>query len=435
MSGSVAHLPAGHRVPRILSRAEHPISRSLLSPNTLKVLYRLHRAGFLAYLVGGAVRDLMLGTTPKDFDVGTNARPQQVRQLFRNARIVGRRFRIVRVLFGDEVVEVSTFRRSRAPEEPNGEEGSDVLAPEAAEDDEYGTPEEDAFRRDFTVNGLFYNIADFTVIDYVGGLADLKRRVIRSIGPPGERFVEDPVRMMRAVEYAVRLGFSLEPQTAAAIYEHFREIRRASPARLAYELAESLKSGCAAGIFRGLWEFGLLTEVLPFAATYDRQKQDMLFRLLAQADALRPRRALGEEALLALVVWPWLAQPLADAAAGNLPWGQLEEEIKTKVGEMAQLLAFSHFRGHLIRYGLLYLARLHQEPRSPRRAVRLVRHEAFPVAMDLLAIQAVADGDAAKTFEKWRDIKARVEAGQTPLPEHRGAPGRRRFPRRRRARS
>ncbi|MGC8916458.1 MAG: polynucleotide adenylyltransferase PcnB [Thermoanaerobaculum sp.] len=435
MSGSVAHLPAGHRVPRILSRAEHPISRSLLSPNTLKVLYRLHRAGFLAYLVGGAVRDLMLGTTPKDFDVGTNARPHQVRQLFRNARIVGRRFRIVRVLFGDEVVEVSTFRRSPAAEEPNGDEGGDALAPEPTDEEEYGTPEEDAFRRDFTVNGLFYNIADFTVIDYVGGLEDLQRRVIRSIGNPRERFVEDPVRMMRAVEYAVRLGFSLEPETAAAIREHFREIRRAAPARLAYELAESLKSGCAAGIFRGLWEFGLLTEVLPFAATYDSQKQDMLFRLLAQADALKPRRALGEEALFALVVWPWLAQPLADAAAGNLPWGQLEEEIKAKVGEMAQLLAFSHFRGHLIRYGLLDLARLSQEPRSPRRAVRLVRHEAFPVAMDLLAVQAVADGDAAKTLARWRDIKARVEAGQTPLPEHRGSPGRRRSPRRRRARS
>ncbi|KDA53496.1 hypothetical protein EG19_04620 [Thermoanaerobaculum aquaticum] len=417
--------------PTVLSRAEHPISRRLLSPNTLKVLYRLHRAGFLAYLVGGAVRDLLLGRTPKDFDVGTNARPQQVRQLFRNARIIGRRFRIARVQFGEEVIEVSTFRRSPVVEEPNGEEATDALAPEAASDDEYGTPEEDAFRRDFTVNGLFYNIADFTVIDYAGGLADLERRVIRSIGPAGERFLEDPVRMMRAVEYAVRLGFSLEPETALAIREHFREIRRASAARLAYELTESLKSGHAAGIFRGLWEFGLLLEVLPFLAGYDAKQQELLFRLLALADRVQTEKSLGEEALLALLVWPWLAKPLSEAAEGSLPWGQLEAEIKSRVGEMAQLLSFSHYRGHLLRYGFLYFARLHHEPRSPRKAARMVRHEAFPVAMDLLTVQAAADRQAARLLARWRDIRARVEAGHPPLA--RQAPSGR-FPRRRRAR-
>lgn len=417
--------------PTVLSRAEHPISRRLLSPNTLKVLYRLHRAGFLAYLVGGAVRDLLLGRTPKDFDVGTNARPQQVRQLFRNARIIGRRFRIARVQFGEEVIEVSTFRRSPVVEEPNGEEATDALAPEATSDDEYGTPEEDAFRRDFTVNGLFYNIADFTVIDYVGGLADLERRVIRSIGPAGERFLEDPVRMMRAVEYAVRLGFSLEPETASAIREHFREIRRASAARLAYELTESLKSGHAAGIFRGLWEFGLLLEVLPFLAGYDAKQQELLFRFLALADRVQAEKSLGEEALLALLVWPWLAKPLSEAAEGSLPWGQLEAEIKSRVGEMAQLLSLSHYRGHLLRYGLLYFARLHHEPRSPRKAARMVRHEAFPVAMDLLTVQAAADRQAARLLARWRDIRARVEAGHPPLA--RQAPSGR-FPRRRRAR-
>lgn len=420
--------------PKILPRSDHPISRKLLSPSTLKVLYRLHRAGFIAYLVGGAVRDLMIGRTPKDFDVGTNARPQQVRQLFRNARVIGRRFRIARVQFGEEIIEVSTFRRCLVVEEPDGEETSDVLAPEATGEDEYGTPEEDAFRRDFTVNGLFYNIADFTVIDFVGGLEDLQRRTIRSIGPPAERFLEDPVRMMRAVEYAVRLGFSLEPQTAAAIRGLFREIRRASAARLAYELTESLKSGYAAGIFSGLWGFGLLSEVLPFVASYDPQQQELLFRLLAQADAVQRQRKLSEEALLALLVWPWLAKPLAEAAAGSVPWSHLESEIKARVGEMAQLLAFSHYRGHLVRYGLLYLARLHHEPRSARKAVRLVRHEAFPVAMDLLAVQAVTDPLAARLWGRWREIHARVEAGQPPLPELPGPRPRGRYPRWRRVR-
>ncbi len=419
--------------PKVLSRAEHPISRRLLSPNTLKVLYRLHHAGFLAYLVGGAVRDLLLGRTPKDFDVGTDARPQQVRQLFRNARIIGRRFRIARVQFGEEVIEVSTFRRGPAVEEPNGEESADALAPEVGNEDEYGTPEEDAFRRDFTINGLFYNIADFTVIDHVGGLSDLERRVIRAIGPAGERFMEDPVRMMRAVEYAVRLGFSLDPETAAAIGEHFREIRRASAARLAYELSESLKSGHAAGIFRRLWEFGLLTEVLPFLAFYDAKQQELFFRFLALADGVHAQRKMCEEALLALLLWPWLYKPLSQAAEGGLPWGQLEAEIKSRVGEMAQLLAFSHYRGHLVRYGFLYLARLFQEPRSPRKALRMVRHEAFPVAMDLLAVQAAFDAQAARVLGAWREILARVKAGQPPLPQRVTRGGQ--FPRRRRVRS
>ena len=158
-----------------------------MSPNALKVLYRLHGAGFLAYLVGGAVRDLLLGRKPKDFDIGTNARPQQVRQCFRNARIIGRRFRLVMVRFASEIVEVATFRRSPDPPEIEEGETADVLAP-TPDADEYGTPEEDAWRRDFTVNGLFYDIADFSVIDHVGGLADLDAGVIRTIGPPRLRF-------------------------------------------------------------------------------------------------------------------------------------------------------------------------------------------------------------------------------------------------------
>ncbi|MCS7182308.1 MAG: polynucleotide adenylyltransferase PcnB [Thermoanaerobaculum sp.] len=419
-------------MPRILPRAQHPISRSLLTPNTLKVLYRLHHAGFLAYLVGGAVRDLLLGRRPKDFDVGTNARPQQVRQLFRNARIVGRRFRIARVQFPNEVVEVSTFRRNPVEEDPNEEEPADPLAPEAADEDAYGTPEEDAFRRDFTVNGLFYNIADFTVIDYVGGLQDLERRLIRSIGPAAERFVEDPVRMLRAVEYSVRLGFALEGQTAAAIREQYREIRRASPARLAYELTESLKSGHAAGIFHQLWEFGLLPEILPFFLSYEADQLRLLFRLLAAADLLASRRKLSEEALLALVLWPHLDRSLREAANGERPLGALEGELKQRVGELAQLLAFSHFRGHLIRYGFLYLARLYREPRSPRKAVRILRHEAFPVALDLLALQAVDEPEAARTLARWQEMQRRLEAGQPPLVVAQASGSRRRRSRGRR---
>ncbi len=223
--------------PRIVQRPDHTISRSAMSSAAIKVLYRLHRSGYTAYLVGGGVRDLLLGMTPKDFDVATNARPQEIRRLFRNSRIIGRRFRLVHILFRGEIVEVATFRAS--PEPPEGPDDWEEAEAEAAEADAepdrtpvpttidhavYGTPAEDALRRDFTVNGMFYDIADFTVIDYVGGLDDLDAKLIRTIGEPETRFREDPVRMLRALEYSARLGFTVERATEAAIVECREEI-------------------------------------------------------------------------------------------------------------------------------------------------------------------------------------------------------------------
>ena len=193
--------------PTILSRSDHGISRSQIDENTLKVLYRLHRNGFQAYLVGGSVRDLLLGRTPKDFDVGTDATPQQVKKLFRNCFLVGRRFRLAHIRFGsDQIVEVATFRRHPHPDElpENPEEHGFFLQ------NQFGTPCEDAFRRDFTINALFYNIADFSIVDYVGGLKDLESRLLRVIGDPMVRFVEDPVRMLRALEFSARLGFECQ---------------------------------------------------------------------------------------------------------------------------------------------------------------------------------------------------------------------------------
>ena len=204
--------------PKVLARPEHQLSRGSLSAEALKVLYRLHRSGYAAYLVGGSVRDLLLGHRPKEFDVATNARPQEIRRLFRNSRVIGRRFRLVHVFFRAGIIEVATFRASpEPPESPNdweeaaaeeAEENTTTARPQpATEDVVFGTPAEDARRRDFTVNALFYNIADFSIIDHVGGIKDLERGLIRTIGDPDQRFIEDPVRMMRALEYSVRLGF------------------------------------------------------------------------------------------------------------------------------------------------------------------------------------------------------------------------------------
>jgi len=210
-------------VPRIIPRAEHPISRRDIDPDALKVLYRLRQYDHVAYLVGGSVRDLLLGRRPKDFDIGTSAHPYQVKKLFRNCWIIGRRFRLAHVKFGSKVIEVATFRRQVAPGEEVVQDGVPAPDPSTPEgehlihhDNTFGTPEEDAFRRDFTINALVYDIATFSIIDYVGGLEDLRAGFVRAIGDPEVRLREDPVRMLRAVALAARLNFAIDPPVLRA---------------------------------------------------------------------------------------------------------------------------------------------------------------------------------------------------------------------------
>ena len=228
--------------PRIIWRSEHPVSRVDIDVEVLKVLYRLHHKGYRAYLVGGSVRDLWLGKKPKDFDIATDAQPQEIRRLFRNSRIIGRRFRLVQVFFkGGKLVEVSTFR-SRSEFEGEG----DILAP----NNTFGTPAEDAQRRDLTINGLFYNIGDFSLLDYVGGLEDLRNGLIRVIGPPDVRFRRDPVRMLRVLRHAARTGFTIETTAWEAIQAHRHLIRLCNPSRVRDELLKDFKSGYYRAIHR-----------------------------------------------------------------------------------------------------------------------------------------------------------------------------------------
>jgi hypothetical protein len=268
----------GEKAPRILSRPEHNVSRRNIDPDALRVLYRLKNAGFVAYLVGGGVRDLLLERPPKDFDISTTAHPQQVRKLFRNCFIVGRRFRLAHVRFGRKVVEVSTFRKASQPEE------GDTLV---RRDNTFGTPEEDAFRRDFTVNALFYDIATFSVIDWVGGLEDLASRVIRSIGDPAVRFREDPVRMLRAVAIAARLGFTIDPDTAEAVRALRGEIVRSSPARILEEIYKILRQGRSRETFEMLHGYGLLAYLLPQADRAIGAGGQALLGSLARIDECR----------------------------------------------------------------------------------------------------------------------------------------------------
>ncbi|MFO1434899.1 MAG: polynucleotide adenylyltransferase PcnB [Gammaproteobacteria bacterium] len=229
--------------PRIVARTDHNISRLQISEHALKVLYRLKNAGYDAYLVGGGVRDLLLGREPKDFDIATNALPEQVRELFRNCRLIGRRFRLAHVHFGPEIIEVATFRTS----EDSGDDGDRVMEDgRILRDNVYGAGvEDDVWRRDFTVNALYYNIADFSIVDYVGGMADIEAGQIRLIGDPSERYREDPVRLLRAVRFAVKLGLNIHHDTEAPIFELGHLLQQIPSARLFEEVLKLFLGGCA----------------------------------------------------------------------------------------------------------------------------------------------------------------------------------------------
>ncbi len=318
--------------PVIIPRAEHTISRREIDSDALKVLYRLQQNQFNAYLVGGGVRDLLLGRRPKDFDIATDAHPYQIKKLFRNCWIIGRRFRLAHVKFGQKTIEVATFRRNvpdPAPDEPD--DAPEVVASSPAplphdgtirRDNTFGTPEEDAFRRDFTVNALFYDIANYAIVDYVGGLGDLERRVIRSIGDPMVRFVEDPVRMLRAAVFSARLGFEIDALVLDAIAALKPLIAKASGSRLLEEYYKILRSGYAEASFRALNRLGLLESMTPEL----RDPSDDVWDSLARLDAYRRRFDAPPPELTNAILMGALLVP-AGLVARRAPGDQMDTRV------------------------------------------------------------------------------------------------------------
>lgn len=300
----------------IRHRPDHCISRKLLPKEALKVLYRLSDSGYKAYLVGGGVRDILLGRKPKDFDVATDAQPREIKRLFSRSFIIGKRFKLVHVVFGDTIIETSTFRR----QPPLGDAVPDGELYQA-EDNTFGTPEEDALRRDFTINGLFYDIKTFDIIDYVGGLKDLDRRVLRSIGDPNVRFREDPVRMMRAIRLACKLGLKIERGTARAIKRHYREIEKASPPRILEELFRMFPHTASEQSFRMLWETRLLSLLMPHLSAYidaNGKSGSKVWKCLAEFDG-HMKKAGGEPSngLRIAVIYLALYQSELEKAGGR----------------------------------------------------------------------------------------------------------------------
>jgi len=409
--------------PVILPRAAHSISRSRIDPHTLQVLYRLQRAGHLAYLVGGGVRDLLLGRTPKDFDVGTNATPQQIKRLFRNCFLIGRRFRLAHVRFGpDAVVEVATFRRLATaddlPEDPNDHH---LLT-----ENVFGTPREDAFRRDFTINALFYDIATFSIIDHVGGLADLEARRLRVIGDPLVRFTEDPVRMLRALEFAARLDFTLDEATREGIYARAPLIAEAAPARIREELLELFRHAVGGKVLRQAQASGLLE---PLLAGYEGD--EATFALLDRLDARsRAGAKTGESLVLAAL---FLSRFLRQCPpTGDLPIGEVLELANLELDLHCGYFRIAHGVRHQARELLVGCYRLGRG-RGHRGERRFLQHPATPLALELFDLWIEASDGDRQLAAAWRNVLARPDSAASAALEP-GSPPRRRKRRGRRRR-
>ncbi|MFO7578356.1 MAG: polynucleotide adenylyltransferase PcnB [Pelovirga sp.] len=378
--------------PVILSRDQHNISRKQIDPDCLKVLYRLHRNGFRSYLVGGSVRDLLLGRTPKDFDIATDATPNQVRRLFRNCFLVGRRFRLAHIRFaGNKLVEVATFRR-------------EVTSDELPEDPDehlhfvqnlFGTPREDAFRRDFTINALFYDIADFSVIDHVGGFQDLAEKRIRVIGDPLLRFVEDPVRMLRAVEFAARLDFSLCDDICPAIEQHKALLASAAPARVREEIMALFRYSIAAPVLRQCRQLGMLPHLL---AGYPGTDEGiaMLEKVDARTSAGTP---IDESfALAALYLRLFMDSCPPDRSIPIATALQAANEILTPHCRYFSIAAAIRTQARDLLIACFRLAR----GRGLRGEQKFLQHPATATALELFALWADVRPDMRVQLQEWQ---------------------------------
>lgn len=385
-----------------LSRDEHCVSRKNISKAAVRVLYRLHEGGYRACLVGGAVRDLLLGDTPKDYDIATDATPEQVRQLFRNSRIIGRRFRLVHVFFGREIVEVATFRGS----EDDGSGDRRVVDGLLVRDNVYGAIEEDAVRRDFTVNALYYDISNFTVLDFVGGMADLHRRTLDLIGDPEERYREDPVRMLRAARLAAKLRFTVAPRSAAPLAAMGDLLGEAAPARLFDETLKLFLSGHGVASLQQLQEHDLLRHLFPATAEALRGDageavQKLIERTLIDTDARVARnKPVTPAFLFAALLWQparELAERyIADGMEQSLAWIRAGERV---IAAQAERVALPRRFSVVVleiwmlqsRFGL----------RVRKRVFRLMRHPRFRAAYDLLVLRSDESAQLAELGEWW----------------------------------
>jgi poly(A) polymerase len=404
MTDSTIDRPA---LPRVVARDGHGISRKDISANALRVLYRLREGGFAGYLVGGAVRDLLIGGHPKDFDVATDATPEQVKSLFRNCRLIGRRFRLAHVIFGREIIEVATFRANvddGSGDRETHEEGR------LLRDNVYGTVEDDAIRRDFTANALYYAIEDFSVRDYVGGYEDVQARVLRLIGDPEARYREDPVRMLRAARLAAKLDFTIEPASAAPLPELATLLAGAAPARLFDECLKMFLTGHAEKSFLTLEKHGLLPGLLPETAralTSNRSGalRSMVLQALRNTDQrIAQDKPVTPAFLFAALLWPAYCRELAVLQKQGVDTAVAQQRAADRVTlHQAERIALP--RRFSLPMQEIWLLQPRFAQRLRKRVFRLLAHPRFRAAFDFLELRLAATPEVADDVAFWREAQ------------------------------
>ncbi|MDI9818883.1 MULTISPECIES: polynucleotide adenylyltransferase PcnB [unclassified Legionella] len=405
----------------IIPRTQHNISKADISLNALKVLNRLNSAGFQAYLVGGSVRDLLLGKAPKDFDVATNATPNQVKKLFRNARIIGRRFKLVHIIFHRDIIEVATFRGSSVEEDATIETNQQTNEKGMlVRDNIYGTLDEDAWRRDFTVNSLYYNIDDSTIIDFTGGFPDVRQQVLRMIGDPATRYQEDPVRMLRAIRFSAKLHFNLAAETAAPMSQLSHLISHVSGSRLFDEITKLYQCGEAETVHRLLMEYGLFPYLFEQTASLlhssDYPVNALLGIALENTDTrVRENKPITPAFLLAVFLWfPLKARALVLQQQEDMsPLPALEKAMSQVILEQCRAISIPKRFSQIMRE--IWLLQFRFPKRHGGRAFNLLQHPRFRAAYDFMALRALAGDESIELAQWWTAFQDVSETEQMEM--------------------
>lgn len=399
--------------PEIVPRPDHNISRANIAETALKVLYRLKAAGFESYLVGGGVRDLLLGREPKDFDIATDAHPEEVKDQFRNCRLIGRRFRLAHVHFGREIIEVATFRGSHDGNDGEGKSHDEGMI---LRDNVYGSLEEDAWRRDFTINSLYYDIRDFSVVDFTGGLDDLEAGLLRVIGDAEQRYREDPVRMLRAIRFAAKLGFRIHADSETPIFELGDTLEAVPSARLYDEMLKLLLSGHGVASFELLRHYDLFRHLFPLTedclATEDNNfPHQMILRGLENTDIrIAEGKPVTPAFLFAVLLWePVRAQAEALQAEGMSDVQALQIAGDRVISESIRHVSLPKRFSLQTREIWTMQARLPR--RHGKRAERLMGMARFRAAYDFLLLRAESGDEALLELAQWWTDFQATDAG------------------------
>jgi poly(A) polymerase len=406
--------------PKIYLEDEHGIDQSLIDPDALYVLQKLHDAGFIAYLVGGSVRDLLIKRRPKDFDISTSARPEQVKAIFnRQCILIGRRFRLAHIRFGHKIIEVATFRA--------GENASDLIT----QDNVWGTAEEDVLRRDFTINGLFYDSSNHSVIDYVDGWEDIQKHLLRTIGDADVRFKQDPVRIIRLLKFQARYGFNIDPEAEKSIHTCLNEIIKSSSARILEEILRMLESGYSTPFFSIMAKYGLLDILFPSLTSFMRtQKGKLIFHYLACADQLhrhKGRNILDRAVLTACLIFPLLENELEKQFLSKKHIPHIGEitMVTSSIIKSTLVQAFSHFPRRITSLALsITVAQYRLTPLSGKRHYRekLFHHKEFELALVFFKLRAMVNVDLVETYtsirNQYRQVMHQSERKHHPPPQH-----------------